>query len=239
MPIASAPEGPVEVPDAVRRVAPDAEAVWLNQLGGLTFRAADRYLKWNPAGTGISLEVERERLAWARPHHPVPQVIDFVSTDDGELLITRALPGQGAVTPLWLAEPRAAVRAIGEGLRALHENLPLGACPYDWSVETRLAAAGTDADAAQLGPTPVIDILVVCHGDPCAPNTIIGDDGRWVGHVDLASLGAADRWADLAVSSMSLGWNYGPGWDAEFFAAYGIAADADRIRFYRELWDAT
>jgi len=239
MPLAAEPDGPVEVPDAVRRIAPDAVAVWRNALGGLTFRAADRFLKWNPAGTGISLDVERERLAWARPHHPVPEVLDFVSAEDGELLVTRALPGEGAVTRRWKAEPRAAVRAIGEGLRALHENLPLDAIPYDWSVATRLAVAGTDADAARLGPTPEIDLLVVCHGDPCAPNTIIGDDGRWVGHVDLASLGAADRWADLAVSSMSLGWNYGDGWEPEFFAAYGIAPDADRIRFYRELWDAT
>jgi kanamycin kinase len=80
---------------------------------------------------------------------------------------------------------------------------------------------------------------VVCHGDPCAPNTIIGDDGRWTGHVDFASLGLADRWADLAVASMSIGWNYGEGWEPEFFAAYGITPDAERIRFYRELWNAT
>lgn len=235
MPLASAPEGPVEVPDAVSSIAPDAVAVWLNQVGGLTFRDAGRFLKWNPTGADPSLAVERERLDWARPHHPVPEVLDLIASDEGELLVTRALPGQGAVTGRWLAEPRTAVRAIGEGLRALHENLPLASCPYDWSVETRLAGA----EAPQLGPPPEIDLLVVCHGDPCAPNTIIGDDGRWTGHVDLASLGIADRWADLAVSSMSLGWNYGPGWDAEFFAAYGVAQDADRIRFYRELWDAT
>ena len=45
---------------------------------------------------------------------------------------------------------------------------------------------------------PPVDRLVVCHGDACAPNTLLTDDGRWSGHVDLGQLGVADRWADLA-----------------------------------------
>jgi len=225
----------VALPDAVRERAPEAVAVWRNMVGGLTFRDGGRFLKWNPVGSGASLEAERERLVWARPHHPVPEVLESAADAQGELLVTAALPGDGAVSERWLAEPRTAVRAIGEGLRALHDDLPVAECPYDWSVETRLGAASGE----QLGPAPDVECLVVCHGDPCAPNTIIGGDGRWIGHVDFATLGLADRWADLAVASMSLDWNYGPGWEPEFFAAYGIAPDADRIRFYRELWDAT
>ncbi|WP_443062724.1 phosphotransferase [Streptomyces sp. NBC_00390] len=58
-----------------------------------------------------------------------------------------------------------------------------------------------------------MDRLVVCHGDACAPNTVVGDDGTWTGHVDLGTLGAADRWADLAVATWSTQWNYGPGWE--------------------------
>lgn len=237
MPIASAPDGPVEVPDAVRARVRDPEPVWRNMLGGLTFRDAERgcYLKWNPAGSGVSLVAERDRLAWAIRFHPVPDVLEYVSDAAGELLVTRALDGDGAVTPRWLAEPRTAVRAIGEGLRALHDDLPLDGCPFDWSVGTR--TRGRDASA--LGEPPPVDHLVVCHGDPCAPNTIIGSEGRWAGHVDLGALGTADRWADLAVASMSLGWNYGDGWEPQFFDAYGIRPDADRIAFYRALWDAT
>ena len=48
----------------------------------------------------------------------------------------------------------------------------------------------------------------------------------------------ADRWADLAVASMSLDWNYGPGWQDEFFHAYGIERDEERIQRFRALSDA-
>ncbi|MBN9140129.1 MAG: aminoglycoside 3'-phosphotransferase [Micrococcales bacterium] len=239
MPLASVPRGPVEVPDAVRARVREPEAVWRNMLGGLTFRDADggRYLKWNPAGVDASLAVERERLTWAARFHPVPEVLEYAADETGELLVTRALPGEGAATDRWLAAPRAAVRAIGEGLRALHDDLPVDACPFEWSAQARLDELATDARAA-VGDPPPVERLVVCHGDACAPNTIIGSGGRWVGHVDLESLGTADRWADLAVASMSLDWNYGEGWEPEFFAAYGIASDADRIRYYRALWNA-
>ncbi|CAN5528711.1 hypothetical protein BH10ACT6_BH10ACT6_02450 [soil metagenome] len=121
------------------------------------------------------------------------------------------------------ARPREAVRAIAEGLRLLH-GLLVEDCPFvcEWARTDRIPSA---------------DVVVV-QGDPCAPNTIIGPDARFAGHVDLGSLGTGDRWSDLAVASMSLDWNFGPGWQAEFFAAYGIAEDTDRILLYRALWDA-
>jgi kanamycin kinase len=107
------------------------------------------------------------------------------------------------------------VRAIGAGLRTLHDRLPVRSCPLP------------------------VDQLVVCHGDACSPNTLIDDDGRCCGHVDFGDLGVADRWADLAVAARSLGWNY-PGRvrDAEFFAAYGIEPDPTRMDYYRRLWQA-
>jgi hypothetical protein len=90
-----------------------------------------------------------------------------------------------------------------------------------------------------LGQPPPVDRLVVCHGDACSPNTLIDDDGRCCGHVDFGDLGAADRWADLAVATLSLGWNYPGGvWDAEFFSAYGIEPDPTRMGYYRRLWQA-
>ena len=53
----------------------------------------------------------------------------------------------------------------------------------------------------------------------------------------LGSLGVADRWADLAVATWSTEWNYGPGWDDDLLAAYGVHTDPERTAYYRLLWD--
>jgi len=118
-------------------------------------------------------------------------------------------------------------------------------CLFDWTVERRLsAAAGRAADgnafamaAARLGKPPSIDRLVVCHGDACAPNTLLTNDGHWSGHVDLGSLGIADRWADVPIATWSTEWNYGPGWENLLLSAYGVTADPLRTRYYRLMWD--
>ncbi|HEY3982098.1 MAG TPA: phosphotransferase [Streptosporangiaceae bacterium] len=104
----------------------------------------------------------------------------------------------------------------------------------DWHEEFR--GIGVDGALELLAEVPPIDELVVCHGDSCAPNTLIGDDGR-SGHVDLGELGVADRRADLAVATWSTTWNYGPGREIPLLDAYGIAPDGDRIRYYRLLWE--
>ena len=212
--------------------------VWQNELGGLTFsgyRGPDRvFAKWAPAGSGLDLAGERDRLAWAIEYTPVPRVLDYGIHASGEYLVTKALPGENAVSERWLADPDAAVRAAGAGLRAFHDALPVESCPFSWSVEHRLGVAGLATDEA-----PPIDLLVVCHGDPCVPNTLIANDGRWLAHVDLGALGTADRWADIAVATWSTEWNYGPGWEGTFLEAYGIEPDAERTAFYRSLWERT
>ncbi len=240
--IGGTPPRDVGRPRVVDRLAggDTVRPVWLNQLGGLTFAiGTDRYLKWMPPGSAAGdLAAEAARLAWAAPHTPVPRVLDSGSDADGAWLLTAALPGRSAVDERWQADPRTAVRAAGAGLRAMHDSLPVDTCPFSWSVETRVARArvlGADPDP---GPQPPVDVLVVCHGDACLPNTLIHDDGRWSAHVDLGSLGAADRWADLAIATYSTLWNYGLGWEEELLEAYGVTRDRERIGYYRQLWDS-
>lgn len=242
-PLAAAPQEPVTVPAAVQALADgdDVTPVWRNELGGLTFRltgpAGVRYVKWVATGTPeLDLDAEADRLTWAARYAVVPPVLGRGHDADGSWLVTAGLPGRSAVDPVWLARPDDAARAVGAGLRMLHDALPVADCPFSWSVPDRVARLGEPA-REQVGPVPAADRLVVCHGDACAPNTLVADDGAPAGHVDLGSLGVADRWADLATASMSLGWNYGEGHEAAFFAAYGIAPDAERIAFYRRLWN--
>ena len=146
----------------------------------------------------------------------------------------------------------------GRLARARQFHLPAARCPFSWSAAERLADARRQAAAGRLDPAawhpchqgltvpaalehaaaiPPADKLVVCHGDACAPNTLLAGGGRWSGHVDLGLLGIADRWADLAVATWSADWNYGPGWDRLLLDAYGIRPDPERTRYYRLLWD--
>jgi len=41
------------------------------------------------------------------------------------------------------------------------------------------------------------------------------------------------------VAAMSTTWNYGPGWEDALYDAYGIEPDAERIAYYRALWNET
>jgi kanamycin kinase len=227
-----------EIPPAVAAAAGGrpVRVVWRNRLGGLTCEVGtepDRwFVKWAPAASGADLPGEAARLLWAERFTPVPRLIGQGRDEAGSWLVTAALPGQDAASPRWRARPRTAVRAIGEGLRALHESLPVSACPFSWSAEDRLAELRSEVG---LAAPPSIDRLVVCHGDSCAPNTLLTEDGRWSGHVDLGDLGLADRWADLAIATWNVTLNYGPGWEGQLLDAYGVPPDSARTRYYRLL----
>jgi aminoglycoside phosphotransferase len=235
-------------------------AVWRNELGGLTLEIEDQagnlFLKWAPNSNGRDLLDEVARCRWASRFVPVPKVVDFGSDADGSWFLSEAISAENAVSEGWKARPEVAARAIGSGLRALHERLPVDQCRYTWSVqdrlqsveegfaEDRLARREWDGDLfdvsaeearLEVRAPPPLD-LVVCHGDACAPNTLISRDGSWAAHVDLGNLGVADRWADLAVAAWSTVWNYGHGWENAVYESYGIKPDLDKIRYYRLLW---
>ena len=206
------------------------ELVWRNELGGLTFRLGDRFVKWNPLRTGIDLERERVRLEWLGGRHPAPRVVGWGSSDDAQWLVTEALPGESAVGDTWRARRPEAIRAIATGLRAIHA-VAVDGFPHDWTSEVWVGRT-----PESLGPRPPLDGPVLVHGDACAPNTLISPAGEWTGNVDLGDLAVGDRWADLAVASMSLDWNFGEGHQQELFDVYGVEPDEERIRYYRALW---
>lgn len=250
-------------PDDLRRLAgalrPGARVtpLWRNELEGWTVRldradapTESTVLKWVPAETlrahpdEPSPEQEAARLSWIADRHPVPRLLDH-GTDaasGAQWMHTVTITGASAVSDRWRSEPRTAVCALGEGLRALHEALPVQGCP--WTFETSGPTALTGP--VETGGAPVGAFAdrvgafadrVVLHGDACAPNTLLDESGRWVAHVDLGLLGVGDRWLDLAVGAQSLEWNYGPGWEGEYLAAYGIAPNAERMRAWRDWWN--
>jgi aminoglycoside phosphotransferase len=251
------------VPDPIREAASGrpVSPVWHN-VGATTFRLGEgpdaRYAKWAPAGSHLDLAGEAARMRWAGTYVAVPRVLELASDAEGSWLITAALDGEMAVTARWKQDPATAVRIIGEALRTFHEALPVAECPFDASAEWRAAEAERYADRhadrtmhpdfshltqaealKQVLDVPPIDKLVVCHGDTCAPNTLLSADGRFAGHVDLGDLGVADRWSDLAIATWSTTWNYGDGWEEPLLDAYGIAPDPERTEYYRLLWEVS
>ncbi len=255
--VAGRPVDVLEMPPRVRDLLGDgAEAIWLNQLGGSTWRTNDLCVKWQPVNTAnVSLQQEFERLQWAHLRIPSPEPISTGRNSDGQWLATRTIRARSAIE-VPKRQIESAVAAIAAGLRQLH-NLPTDQCPYVWSVEHRCRSAiariaDADFDPQSLHPQhrqlsaadirrrladrPVDDV-VVCHGDACAPNTVVDDDAGFVALVDIGSLGVGDRWSDLAVAAWSLEWNFGPGWEDCFFDAYGIESDPRRVAWHQLLWD--
>ncbi|MGO4444409.1 phosphotransferase [Mycobacterium sp. 2YAF39] len=224
------PTEPVPTPLVVTEIAAGRPVapVWVNELGGVTFAVdgGSEYVKVTPPRWAHHLEAEACRLPWAATYLRVPRVL---GAGDG-WLHTEGLPGSSAVDPRWLSDPRTAARAIGAGLALMHDALPVEDCPFGppaWVTEGRH-----------------VDRLVVCHGDACAPNTLIDDDGQPSGHVDLGDLGVADRPPQaggapraISVAEWSLRYNYRGDWRGEFFDAYGIAPDQDRMDHYLRLWE--
>jgi aminoglycoside phosphotransferase len=261
--LAGPPQTPVVTPGAVESLINGRpfEVVWLNGLGGLTFRIEDTtssvYVKWVPVASEVDVADEIEKLRWASAYTPVPTLIDHGSDSEGYWIVTQSIDAENAVSARWRREPKRATAALGAGLRAFHDALPKEGCPYEWSVALRLHEIRRRVNEGLLNHhewsegfsdftlrtalevlrvTPSED-LVVCHGDACAPNTLIDEHGKWVAHVDLQNLGIGDRWADLAILTWSTVWNYGEGWEMNVYDSYGIEPDLEKIRFHRLLWE--
>lgn len=213
-------------------------AVWHNQIGGHTFQigsGADReFVKVSAPHPAINLPAEAERLRWARRYTTVPTVLSVNTEGPLHWLHTAGIPGDSAVAPRWIEIRRC---------RCAPSRLDCARCTID-CLSLTAPTAGRWPRGWPVSPIPglsehpAIDRLVVCHGDACAPNTLLDGNGNWCGHVDFGDLGVADRWADLAVASWSLEWNYGKGWNDAFFAAYGVTEDPERMAYYRRLWDS-
>ena len=235
-----------EVPPVVADIAAGAPIrwIWANGVHGRTYRI-DRgdnaeYVKWGADHEEVDLELEAEKLRWASRWVTVPEVLGTGrdSATSG-WMHTVGIPALSAIAPRWKAEPLIAARAIGAGLRTLHDRLPVAECRWSWRIADRATKIKKPEDSVLVDQAPAEDHLVVCHGDACSPNTLIGDDGSCAGHVDLGSLGVGDRWADLAIATYALDWNFDPAFEDELLDAYGIERDDDKINYYRRLWDAT
>ena len=192
------PTEPVAIPERVRLLARGAalSCLWANELGGLTFlaTAADgedfvikvgstqpgdfhaRRGRAPPLGAGVDPGPDGDRPGRGRR----PRVARHRCGPSRRC--GRAKCSGPAVAR------RSRDRGARSGGTARDARLAAGpGCPWEWSVTNRIAGAAERAITVpdHLREAPPPDRLVVCHGDACCPNTLMGDGGRWVAHVDL------------------------------------------------------
>ena len=241
---------PVPVPLAERYHGWRWEMVWSHvpQLNTWRLTNADgqtRFLKLTAGDWAVQAKDEAERMRWLRPYTAVPEVIEQGEDEQVTWLLTEGLPGNNAVAPDLLADPKLLVSALGRGLRRFHEAAPAQACPFHFTNDIALERVRERASAGEVNGEELLQLeslrpgsedLVVCHGDPCLPNFLVFD-GEVSGYVDLGDLGVADRWRDIAISLWSVTHNLGEGWEELFLESYGIRWDEGRVAFYQELYE--
>jgi aminoglycoside 3'-phosphotransferase-2 len=214
------------------------------------------FLKTEPDGPFSELADEAARLRWlAGQDIPCPQVTAFEIHDGYGWLLTSAVAGKDLVSSGHV--PASSVIAIVAGaLRELH-TLDVRTCPFDHSLDRRIAHARVRMEAGivdeadfdderedrtareifeeLLALRPSTEEPVVAHGDACLPN-FMADGGRFSGFVDCSRLAVADRYQDLALTCWSIRLNLGEEWVQPFLALYGLPeADPEKLSYYRLL----
>jgi streptomycin 3"-kinase len=223
------------------------------------YRRGDTFAKCcGPAGI-TDLAAERDRIGWlAGTGLPGATVIEWLEpSSGGACLVTSAVPGVPGDT-LPPASRERAMRNLGAVLRDLHS---LTDCLFERPLAEVIASA-TDVvrrgavnpeyltdEWRLLKPTELLDQViaespytesvlepVVCHGDACLPNVFFDPETLEVtGLIDLGRLGVADRYSDLALTTVQLHdeWSADP---APFLEAYGVPdPDPRRLHFFRLL----
>lgn len=205
-----------------------------------------------------SLRREKEVLQWLYGRFPCPEIVSFSESSDGATLTTTALAGLPCSDPSFAPQIESLVVSLGRILRALHA-LPILDCPFDERLDLQLAkiehrVASGQVDTSNFhkagtgqGPRilfeqlvserPKEGPLVFTHGDACLPNIIVDPRSfELTGLVDLGSAGVADFYRDLALTSWSIGYNFGSQYEPLLFEAYGLeSVDTKKIHYYRLL----
>ena len=209
--------------------SPEARVIYTPKDGGL-------YLKRAPRST-LAKEAEMTGYFYKKALSAEP--LAYISADE-DFFLTRAAVGEDATAARYLAEPSRLAAAIGEALRALHEET-FDSCPvpdrtgdYIGAVNEGYCTGRFDASFAPHGiktaeeayrvfcdGATALDTRVLLHGDYCLPN-ILFDGWRQSAFIDLGAAGVGDRHIDLFWGAWTLCYNLGTdAYRDTFYAAYG------------------
>jgi len=188
----------------------------------------------------------------------VPVILQTVV--DAEICAVLMSALQGCPVEDCGGSPSNIVVAVAAGLAQLHA-LPIKSCPFDESIEIRLARAQADICRGRIDPrefhernlglslkqlfdrllatAPSSEDIVVVHGDATFTNLLIDSTGT-LGFIDCGHAGRADRYTDLALVAMEIEDRFGHEWVGPFFKAYGFdshSPDQRKLRFYYDLYE--
>lgn len=193
----------------------------------------------------------REETTLTRYFHGLglgPEVLYF-ETAERDYLLTRRIPGEDCIHPMYLDNPARLCDTLAAILRCLHDTSPAG-CPLARPAPT--LPNWTDDDIRLhyrprrfLGTCPFhtaedawdelrsllsgLQPEVLIHGDYCLPNVIL-KDWQFSGLIDLGGGGLGSRYMDLFWALWSLCYNLkSDRYTNRFLDAYG------RDRFDPEL----
>ncbi|OFA04193.1 APH(3') family aminoglycoside O-phosphotransferase [Duganella sp. HH101] len=222
------------------------------------FRRGDEvfFLKTSPlvyASTTYSVMREAAVLQWLAGRVNVPEVVLAAPADDGECMITRAVPG----VPLssLIAEGRPVLELFREALRQL-QSVSVADCPFDSGAAARLReldylvgkglidedydfeqwpGLATPADLlARLRATIPNEDLVFSHGDLCDNNVFVDQRGE-LHFIDAGRGGLADRWLDIAFIHRNLRDDVSEHSAAQFLDGLGVPDALAKREFFEQL----
>ncbi len=203
------------------------------------------YLKRSSIGT---LSREAEMTRFFSKIKLAPEVIEYISDEKFEYLLTSAARGEDATHEMYLAYPSRLCDMLAESMRLLHETDASG-CPVRDRMSDYFEFAEKQYRTGHFDPSHMknntksadgiwkfaeerrhllfSDTLI--HGDFCLPN-VIYNGTKFSSFIDVGNGGIGDRHVDLYWASWSLSYNLKTDrFTDRFFDAYGrdrINADA-------------
>lgn len=223
--------------------SPEARVCFIDKDGGF-------YLKSAPAGT---LEKEAKMTAYFHGKGLAAEVLAY-HRDSRDWLLTRAVPGEDCLFPMYLEDPKLLSETLGILLRQLH-SIDFSGCPTD-RIASYFATARHSFENGKFDPnltpghlgynTPVeawqvieteghlLKREVLLHGDYCLPNIML-DNWNFSGFIDLDNGGIGDRHIDLFWGAWTLWLNLKTdAYRDRFLDAYGREdVEEDKFRIIR------
>ena len=211
--------------------SPEARVFFIERDGGF-------YLKTAPKNT---LKRESQLTGYFHRKGLGPEVCAYLS-DERDWLLTRAVPGEDCVHPMYLENPERLCETIAELLWNLHHTDHTG-CPvadhtklylervssnyrtgnYDKSAfpDSFGYASAQEAWAVIQRDSKYLKSDTLLHGDYCLPNIML-DKWRFSGFIDLDCAGVGDRHVDLFWGTWTLWFNLkSTNYHNRFLDAYG------------------